>query len=91
MKRIIVSSNDVRIPDPVAGEAVIVTRYGADHTRAVIVHPDDFEWLELIVDAYRERRRPFELDLTDDDLEAHATAEADESAWEGLEDALAQA
>lgn len=90
MQRVAISSNDVRIPDPVPGEAVIVTRYGADHIRAVIVHPDDFEWLELIVDAYRERRRPFELELTDADLEAHAAAEADDGAWEGLEDVLAR-
>lgn len=85
-----VSSNDVRIPDPVPGQAVVVTRYGADHVRAVIVHPDDFEWLEAIVDAYRERQRPLELALTEADLEAHIQTDLDEGDWEGLEDALAQ-
>lgn len=90
MQRVTVSSNDVRIPDPVPGEAVLVTRYGADNVRAVIVHPDDFEWLEVIVDAYRGRQRPFELDLTDADLEAHAATDAEDGAWEGLEDALSR-
>ena len=53
------------------------------------MHPDDFESLELIVDAYRERRQPLELELADADIEAHAATDADNGAWEGLEDALA--
>lgn len=54
------------------------------------MHPDDFEWLEAIVDAYRERQRPLELALTEADLEAHIQTDLDEGDWEGLEDALAQ-
>jgi len=88
VQRISVSSNDVRIPDPEPGQAVLVTRYGADKVRAVIVHPEDFAWLEAIVDAYRARLRPLELELTAEDLEAHAAADRDDEPWDGLDDAL---
>lgn len=86
MRRISVSSNDVRIPDPEPGQAVLVTRYGADNVRAVIVHPEDFAWLELIVDTYRARARPLELELTADDLEAHAATDRDDEPWDELDD-----
>jgi hypothetical protein len=84
MHRVSVSSNDVRIPDPEPGQAVLVTRYGADNVRAVIVHPEDFAWLEAIVDAYRARSRPLELELTADDLEAHAATDRDDEPWDEL-------
>ena len=87
MQRVAVSSNDVRIPDPEPGQAVLVTRYGAENVRAVIVHPDDFVWLEAIVDAYRARSRPLELELTADDLEAHALTDEGDGGW-GEPDAL---
>ena len=80
MHRVSVSSNDVRIPDPEPGQAVLVTRYGADNVRAVIVHPDDFVWLETIADAYRARSRL--LELTADDLEAHAATDRDSEPWD---------
>jgi hypothetical protein len=86
--RVSVSSNDVRIPDPEPGQAVLVTRYGADNVRAVIVHPEDFAWLEAIVDAYRARSRPLELELTADDLEAHAATDRDDDPWGELDDTL---
>jgi len=89
MRRVCVSSNDVRIPDPEPGQAVLVTRYGAANVRAVIVHPEDFAWLEAIVDAYRARSRPLELELTAEDIEAHATADRDDEPWDELDDALA--
>ena len=85
MHRVSISSNDVRIPDPEPGQAVLVTRYGADNVRAVIVHPDDFAWLEAIVDAYRARSRPLELELTAEDLEAHAATDQDAEPWDELE------
>lgn len=53
------------------------------------MHPDDLEPLEAIVDTHWERR-PFELDLTDADLEAHAATDADSGVWEGLADVLAR-
>ena len=88
MQRLSISSNDVRIPDPEPGQAVLVTRYGADNVRAVIVHPEDFAWLEAIVDAYRARSRPLELELTTEDLEAHAAADRDDESWDELDDLL---
>jgi hypothetical protein len=84
-----VSSNDVRIPDPEPGQAVLVTRYGAANVRAVIVHPEDFAWLEAIVDAYRARARPLELELTAEDIEAHAATDRDDEPWDEADDALA--
>lgn len=56
--------------------------------RAVIVHPEDFAWLEAIVDAYRARARPLELELTADDLEAHAATDRDDQPWDELNDPL---
>lgn len=88
MRHVTVSSNDVRLPDPEPGQAVLVTRYGADNVRAVIVHPEDFAWLEAIVDSYRARQRPLELELTADDLEAHAATDRDDDPWPELGDAL---
>ena len=52
------------------------------------MHPEDFAWLEAIVDAYRARSRPLELELTVDDLEAHAVTDRDDEQWDGLDDAL---
>ena len=56
--------------------------------RAVIVHPEDFAWLEAIVDAYRARARPLELELTADALEAHAATDGDDGPWDVPDDAL---
>jgi len=89
MHRVYVSSNDVRIPDPEPGEAVLVTRYGAANLRAVIVHPEDFAWLEAIVDAYRARSRPLDLELTAEDIEAHAATDRDDEPWDAPDDAAA--
>jgi hypothetical protein len=88
MHRISVSSNHVRIPDPEPGQAVLVTRYGADNVRAVIVHPEDFAWLEAIIDACRARSRPLELELTAEDIEAHAATDRDDEPWDEPEDVL---
>lgn len=68
---------------------MLVTRYGAANVRAVIVHPDDFAWLEGIVDAYRARARPLELELTAEDIEAHVATGKDDEPWDDLDDALA--
>jgi hypothetical protein len=37
-----IKSNDVRLPQPQPGEALMVERYSAKHVKAVILHPDDF-------------------------------------------------
>jgi hypothetical protein len=41
-----IKSNDVRLPDPRLGEALVVERYSAEHVKAVILHPDDFAELQ---------------------------------------------
>jgi len=41
-----VKSNDVRLPQPQPGEALVVERYSAKHIKAVILHPDDFVELQ---------------------------------------------
>jgi hypothetical protein len=84
-----IPANDVRLPDPVEGTAVRVTRYG--QVRAVIVHPGDFEMIETLVDAYRSHP-PVEADLSDLELAAHAVTESPEGEedydYAGLSDAL---
>ncbi len=39
----VVGGNEVRIPDPEAGEATVISRYGKE--RAMLIHPDDFHRL----------------------------------------------
>jgi hypothetical protein len=41
-----IKSNDVRVPQPQPGEALVVERYSAKHVKAVILHPDDFAELQ---------------------------------------------
>lgn len=41
-----IKSNDVRLPQPQPGEALVVERYSAKHVKAVILHPDDFAELQ---------------------------------------------
>jgi len=35
-----ISGNEVRVPDPVPGEAAVISRYGKE--RAIVIHPSDF-------------------------------------------------
>ena len=37
------SGNEVRVPDPVPGEAAVISRYGKE--RAIVLHPADFNRL----------------------------------------------
>jgi hypothetical protein len=41
-----IKSNDVRLPQPQLGEALVVERYSEKHVKAVILHPDDFAELQ---------------------------------------------
>jgi hypothetical protein len=72
-----IPANDVRLPAPVEGTALRVTRYG--QVKAVVVHPQDFDMIETLIDAYRSRP-PVEPSLTDLELRAHAATEAHETA-----------
>ncbi|MEX2447231.1 MAG: hypothetical protein WD404_00625 [Solirubrobacterales bacterium] len=71
-----IKSNDVRLPQPQPGEALMVERYSAEHVKAVILHPDDFaelqgnsELLDNLVAA---------PDLSDLGVRAHQLAESPE-------------
>ncbi len=72
MEQAQLTSNDVRIPEPRQGVAMLVTRYGAPH--AVILHPDDFMSIEEIIDTYLSRP-PYELVASDAAVAAHAVVE----------------
>lgn len=80
MKARSIAANETRFPEPVAGEAIVVHRYGEANRKAVIVHPDDFDLLERYRRMFGERE-PYELRLTDVALAAHRRGEdgADES------------
>jgi hypothetical protein len=69
-----VPANETRFPEPAAGEAIVVNRYGVRNRKAVIIHPDDFDLLER----YRRmfgQREPYEMRLTDTAIAAHQLAE----------------
>lgn len=72
-----IPANDTRLPDPVPGEAVIVSKYADDRRKAVILHPDDFDLFER----YRRifgARHAHEMTLSDTAIRAHALAERGE-------------
>jgi hypothetical protein len=71
-----VASNDTRVPEPEAGEAIVVCKYGADRRKAVILHPDDFD----LFLSYRRLvgRVPHELRLSETAIAAHRVVGGDE-------------
>ncbi len=78
-----VAANDVRIPTPIRGTAMRVTRYNKD--QSVILHPADFEKLlardELIEHACR--LKPLEIS----EATHRAHLEEDRSSGKPIEDA----
>jgi hypothetical protein len=57
-----IKSNDVGLPDPQLGEALVVERYSAENIKAVILPPDDFAELQgELVDDEASVRRLLEL------------------------------
>lgn len=68
-----VASNETRIPTPEPGEAIVVSKYGEDRRKAVVLHPDDFDLFER----YRRilGRIPFELKLTETAIQVHRLSE----------------
>lgn len=69
-----IRANDVRIPDPIPGEALCVSKYGGRTRKAVIVHPDDFDLFERLLEIFGDQT-PYELKLTDTALAAHRLGE----------------
>lgn len=39
------SSNDVRVPTPASGEALVIDRYSRENPKAVVLNPDDYAYL----------------------------------------------
>jgi hypothetical protein len=68
-----VSANDVRIPEPVPGEAIAVEKYRGRSKKAVLLHPADFELFERLLELFD--RTPSELRLTETALELHELGE----------------
>ena len=68
-----ISANDVRIPEPVPGEAIAVEKYRGRSKKAVLLHPADFELFERLLELFD--RMPSELRLTDTALELHDLGE----------------
>lgn len=81
-------ANDARLPEIAPGTVLRVTRYG--RVKAVVVHPEDFEMIETLIDAYRSRP-PVELSLSALELRVHAATEAREDDAEYDYDGLAAA
>jgi hypothetical protein len=71
-----IKSNDVRLPEPQPGEALVVERYSAEHVKAVILHPDDFA--ELQGDSKLLDDLAAASDLSDLGARAHRIAESSE-------------
>lgn len=71
-----VPSNDVRLPQPEAGTAVVVERYGSGQVKAVILHPEDFDRLQAGAEALEELAAVPAAALTDLAARAHREAEA---------------
>lgn len=71
-----IKSNNVRLPEPQPGEALVVERYSAEHVKAVILHPDDFA--ELQGDSELLDDLAAASDLSDLGVRAHQIAESPE-------------
>ena len=67
------SANDVRLPEPVPGEAIRVEKYGGKERKAVILHPEDFDRFLRLLEVVDET--PYELRLTETALIAHELGE----------------
>lgn len=70
-----VTANDVRIPEPIAGEVVVVERYGKPY--AAIIDPASLELFQRML-AMFDTHRPSELSLSATAIEAHRASEAGE-------------
>ena len=67
------SANSARIPEPVPGEAVVVEKYGGKERKGVIIHPDDFDRLQRLLEVVD--LTPYELQLTETALILHELGE----------------
>jgi len=75
----VVAANEVRIPEPVAGEVVVVERYGKPV--AAIIDSEALELFRRLLAMFGEHR-PAELSLSPVALAVHAASEAGEDVEE---------
>lgn len=64
-----VSGNEVRIPEPAAGEATVISRYGKE--RAMLIHPTDFRRLDALDRLVEETANLAPIALSEEALRAH--------------------
>ena len=69
LKELHISGNDVRVPRPAPGEAVVVGHYGFEQPKAVILHPGDYALLREAATLVGEFGLPPSA-LSDDALQA---------------------
>ena len=67
-------ANETRFPEPEAGEAIVVSKYGGDRRKAVILHPDDFDLFERYRRIFAVRE-PYEMRVSDTAVAAHELGE----------------
>lgn len=79
MKTRTVAANDVRIPDPVPGEVVVVERYGRPY--AAIIDTDALDMF-LRMQAVFGEHVPHEMGVSDLELTVHRLAESGEDTEE---------
>lgn len=79
MKTRTVAANDVRIPDPVSGEVVVVERYGRPYAAII-----DTEALDMFLrmQAVFGEHVPHEMGVSDLELTVHRLAESGEDTEE---------
>lgn len=73
------AANDVRIPEPVNGELVVIERYGKPYA-AVIAVPE-LDLFQRLLAMFGEHQ-PSELSLSDTELAVHRASEAGEDVEE---------
>lgn len=71
----VVAANEVRIPEPAAGEIVVVERYGKPY--AAVIDSDMLQLLKQFIAMFGEQP-PAELTLSDIALEMHRNSELGE-------------
>lgn len=69
-----VQANETRLPEPEAGQAIVVSKYGDARRKAVILHPDDFDLFERYRRIFA-AREPYEMRVSDTAVEAHELGE----------------
>lgn len=65
----VLSGNQVRVPDPQAGEVTVISRYGKE--RAMLIHPEDFRRLEELDRLVAEAGRLSPGEPSEEALRAH--------------------